>query len=122
MSIIVKLPEVKSREMRRSMVSRATVWQSKVSKTLAPIPGEVEPFNPEAIKELRTGLNAIPIITPEERQGRRYCDCGGPSDGSTMIPCNKCDNLFHEKNLKINDTSQGRNGWTCKSCTSVGGK
>jgi len=133
LSTTVKLPEVKSREMLRSMVSRAMAWQAKCNKVLAPIAGDAEPFDSEAIKDLRSGLNAIPIITQEEKilhstiahGGRRYCICGGPFDGSTMMSCNKCNELFHEKCINANidlerEKESGKNEWFCKSCASTG--
>jgi len=125
LSTTIQLPELKTREMLRSMISRAAAWQGKVQKALTPIAGSLEPVNLEILKDLLLQLNAIPIITPEEHMihfavtdgGRRHCFCGGFFDGSKMIPCNKCDKLFHLKCIKVNkDTEREIEQWTCHTC------
>ena len=99
---VIKLPEVKSIGMLRSMISRTSPWQARVNKALTPISGEKKTFSITALNELRVGLNAIPLTTPQEillchaieDGGTRHCACGGPRDDK-MECCNHCGKWYH---------------------------
>lgn len=62
----VKLPEVKSLGMMRSMLSRTAAWQTKVTKALGPKDGDKKQCNMAVLNELRVGLNGIPLLTSQE--------------------------------------------------------
>ena len=62
----VKLPEVKSLGMMRSMLSRTAAWQTKVTKALGPNEGDKKQYNMTVLNELRVGLNGIPLFTSQE--------------------------------------------------------
>ena len=64
----IKLPEVKSLGMVRSMISRTTPWQVKVNKALSSISGTTQRLDSGSLKELLAGVHSIPIITEEERK------------------------------------------------------
>lgn len=87
-----KLPEAKCVRMLRSMSSRAQIWQSKVKKVLAPVPGETRPYDLALLKEHILAAKQIPLIMPEESRilstiedgGNRHCICGGEILRHTM--------------------------------------
>jgi len=122
LSSIVKLPEVKSIGMMRSMISRTTPWQAKVTKALMPVCGETKPFDAAILTELRIGLNAIPLTTPQETillhaiedQGKRHCACGGPRDVTNMECCNHCGLWYHKSCFSLSGSSE--NDSKCPVC------
>ncbi len=122
LSSIVKLPEVKSIGMMRSMISRTNPWQAKVNKALMPVSGETAPFDASILNELRAGLNVIPLTTPQETillhaiedGGKRHCVCGGPRDVTKMECCNHCGLWYHKVCFSISDNSE--NGSKCPFC------
>lgn len=103
LSTEIKLPEVKSIGMLRSMISRTTPWQVKANKVLAPTPGASTPISIESLNELQLSLNSVPLTSPEEillcqtvkDVGSRHCSCGGPLDATTMDCCVHCESWFH---------------------------
>mmetsp|Transcript_7974 Transcript_7974/g.11791 ORF Transcript_7974/g.11791 Transcript_7974/m.11791 type:complete len:1472 (+) Transcript_7974:701-5116(+) len=120
-----KLPEEKSVRMLRSMLNRASLWQAKVKKALAPIPGEKKPFDVGLLKELKAGAREIPMIMAEEAQlshtiednGARHCVCGGPSDGSFMLGCDQCDRWYHGTCLQLDmEIGNELSNWICSKC------
>uniref|UniRef100_A0A6U6EVL1 PHD-type domain-containing protein n=1 Tax=Odontella aurita TaxID=265563 RepID=A0A6U6EVL1_9STRA len=121
-----KLPETKCVRMLQSPLSRATLWQAKVVKALIPIPGEKKPYDLELLSSLLQGARDIPYTMPEESQlwntieddGNRHCLCGGPSDGSFMISCDKCEVWYHGACVEL-DKTQGdaQSKWICPLCT-----
>ena len=121
---LIKLPEVKSIGMIRSMISRTSVWRAKVKKALTPIANETKPFNLEILKQLGMGMSTIPVITPEEMtlcnaiadEGERHCVCGGPRDEILMQCCTSCMKWFHRKCLNAQDDST--ENWKCSFCQS----
>lgn len=116
----VKLPEVKSVGMIKSMISRTSVWRAKVKKALAPMACETKPFNAVILKELGLGMSSIPVITPEEvilcnaiaDEGERHCVCGGPRDEISMKCCFSCNKWYHPKCLN----SVATDNWKCTFC------
>ena len=65
----IKLLEVKSLGMIRSMISGTTLWQVKVNKALSSISEITQSLDSGSLKELLTGVHSIPsIITEEERK------------------------------------------------------
>jgi len=120
----IKLPEVKSVSMIRSMISRASLWQAKANKVLAPAPGETKPFDIQLLKDLRSSLNIIPITMAEESKldnslsdgGCRHCICGGPNDGKFMMECNKCEKRFHRDCVNVEDNNESQLMWICPLC------
>lgn len=120
------LPDEKGLRMLKSMSGRALSWQNKVSKLLAPVPGENRPFNVDAMKEFSHASDDIPLclplaprlITVIEDKGARHCLCGGPSDGRFMVSCDKCDGWFHGHCVKLSkDASEELEDWKCPRCT-----
>mmetsp|Transcript_5259 Transcript_5259/g.7657 ORF Transcript_5259/g.7657 Transcript_5259/m.7657 type:complete len:594 (+) Transcript_5259:1165-2946(+) len=124
----VALPEVKSIGMIKSMISRASPWQVKVSKALAPIPGETKPFDMQVLKELRNNMILIPIKYPEESKllnaisdgGSRHCHCGGANDGRFMLCCDKCDKWFHGDCVNVQEEDSIKiTNWICPDCSKL---
>lgn len=123
LSDLIKLPEVKSAGMIRSMINRTSVWRQKVKKTLTPIASETKPFNAAILKELGIVMSTIPVITPEEvilcnailDEGERHCVCGGPRDETVMTCCISCKKWYHRKCLNALDATQSEN-WKCTFC------
>lgn len=80
-----KLPEAKCVRMLRSMSSRAQIWQSKVKKALAAVPGQKTPYDLVVLRAHLLAAKQIPLIMPEETRlwstiedgGNRHCICGG---------------------------------------------
>ncbi len=103
LSAVIKLPEVKSIGMLRSMIARTTPWQVKANKVLAPTPGSSIPISIESLNELQISLNSVPLTSQEEilfcqtvkDGGSRHCLCGGPLDATTMDCCVHCEYWFH---------------------------
>ena len=121
----IQLSEEKGVKMIRSMVQRASNWQSKISKALISIPGETKKFDLELLHQLRVQLKDIPMIMPEEQLilnslddgGIRYCLCGGPSDGGFMLSCDKCDKWFHGSCVHLDkETGDKLSKWICPKC------
>ncbi|KAL7542987.1 hypothetical protein ACHAXR_013288 [Thalassiosira sp. AJA248-18] len=121
-----KLPEAKCVRMLRSMSSRAQIWQSKVKKTLAPVPGEKKPYDLAILREHLLAAKQIPLIMPEESRlwstiedgGNRHCICGGPGDGSFMLGCDSCDRWYHGSCMKIDkETGDALSKWICPPCS-----
>lgn len=123
---LVELPDEKAIRVMRSMAQRVAAWENKVLKTLTPVPEEVKPFNIDALKDLATTGDDIPVYMPLEQRlttviddgGCRHCLCGGPSDGRFMVGCDQCDRWFHghcvlvDKNTPDDDLT----GWKCPTC------
>jgi hypothetical protein len=111
------------------MGSRANIWQSKVLKALAPHPGSTVSYDIRVLTALGNSARDIPIIIPEEARlwntiedgGTRHCICGGPSDGSFMLGCDKCDRWFHGSCVQIEKQNIGSisNCWVCPPCSST---
>ncbi len=126
LSDLIKLPEVKSVGMIRSMISRTSVWRAKVKKALTPIASVTKPFNITVLKDLGLSMSTIPVTTPEELilcnaiadEGERHCVCGGPRDERFMICCVSCHKWFHPKCLNTAHTAQSENSenWNCTFC------
>jgi hypothetical protein len=122
----IDLPDEKAVRMLKVMANRAVSWQSKVSKLLAPVPGEKRPFNVDALKDLASAGEDIPlclpfssrILTVIEDKGARHCLCGGPSDGRFMLSCDQCDEWFHGHCVAVSkEISEEIEDWKCPSCT-----
>ena len=125
----LKLPEEKGLRTMKTMLQRATQWQSKISKALSPKAGLTRPFKPislDMLKELEDGVDECPLRIPEstrlrmaiEDKGARYCECGGPTDGTFMVCCDKCEYWFHGGcvGVKREDSEDLRN-WLCRGCS-----
>ena len=123
LSNFVSLPEVKSVNMIKSMITRTSVWRAKAKKALAPVPNETKPFDMEMLKELGLGVTAIPVATPEEvilgnvlaDEGARHCICGGPRDEVSMNCCSSCSKWYHPVCINTVLTPEGAE-WECQSC------
>ena len=125
----LKLPEEKGLRTMKTMLQRATQWQVKVTKALAPKQGLTKPFKPismEVLKDLESGVEECPLRIPEsgrlrmaiEDKGARYCICGGPTDGSFMVGCDKCDSWFHGACVGVHrDDSDELKNWLCPGCS-----
>jgi hypothetical protein len=121
----IELPDEKAVRMLKVMANRAVSWQSKVSKLLAPAPGEKKPFNVDALKDLANASDDIPLslpfaprlLTVIEDKGARHCVCGGPSDGRFMVSCDQCDEWFHGHCVAVSKpVSEDIGDWKCPSC------
>jgi hypothetical protein len=122
----LKLPDEKAFRTMKLMVQRASQWQGKVRKILAPKPGQTKSFNLEALKELLVGVDDIAVQIPEttklkiaiKDKGARHCACGGPSDGRFMLCCDKCEIWFHGTCVSVPKDSPGDlTKWLCPSCS-----
>lgn len=127
LSNFVSLPEVKSVNMIKSMITRTSVWRAKAKKALAPVPNETKPFDMEVLKELGLGVTSIPVATPEEvilgnvlaDEGARHCICGGPRDEVCMKCCSSCSKWYHPvciNTAMIPEAAPGETEWKCQSC------
>jgi hypothetical protein len=124
----LKLPEEKGLRTMKSMLQRASQGQIRVQKALAPKPGLTRPYKPlsmDLLKELASDVEEIPLEIPEAAQlqivildkGARHCICAGPSDGSFMLCCDKCELWFHGHCVNITkEASEGLNSWLCAEC------
>jgi hypothetical protein len=91
----MKLPDEKAARMMKSMLQRAKAWVGRVTKALPPVPGEAQPYDLDALKDLAHAGDDIPLCMPLESRlltviedrGVRHCICGGPSDGRFMVSC-----------------------------------
>ncbi len=124
-SISLALPDEKALRMMKSLIQRAAGWQGKVIQALAPKPGEMKPICVEILKDLAEEGENIPLKLPEESmletaiddKGARHCVCGGPSDGSVMLSCDKCDRWFHGRCMGITkEDSEALSSWICHPC------
>jgi hypothetical protein len=122
----LKLPDEKAFRTMKLMVQRASQWQGKVRKILAPKPGQTKSFNLDALKELLVGVEDIAVQIPEttklkiaiKDKGARHCACGGPSDGRFMLCCDKCEIWFHGTCVSVTKDSPGDSAkWLCPSCS-----
>ena len=66
----IKLPEVKSLGMIKSMISRTAPWRVKVNKALSATSGTKQSLDSSSLKGLLVGAHSIPITTEEE--GKLY--------------------------------------------------
>jgi hypothetical protein len=121
----IELPDEKAVRMLKVLANRAVTWQSKASKLLEPAPGEKKPFNVDALKELASASDDIPLCLPFaprlhtviEDKGARHCVCGGPSDGRFMVSCDQCDEWFHGHCVAVSKPiSEEIGDWKCPSC------
>jgi hypothetical protein len=124
----LKLPEEKGLRTMKSMLQRAFQGHIRVQKALAPKPGLTRPYKPlsmEMLKELASDVEEIPLEIPEAAQlqivildkGARHCICAGPSDGSFMLCCDKCELWFHGHCVNVTrESSEGLNSWLCAEC------
>jgi PHD-finger len=121
----VGLGEEKVGKMLKGMIQKATLWQAKVRKALTPKFGERKPYNLEVLKNLEIAYRNMPFDIHEiaclenviDDKGQRYCLCGGPSDGSFMLGCDKCDEWFHGGCVGVDKaTSSSLQSWHCPRC------
>jgi hypothetical protein len=124
----LKLPDEKAVRTMKIMVQRASQWQGKVRKTLAPKPGLTKPLNLDLLKDLMAGVEEIALRIPEANKlkiaiadkGARHCLCGGPSDGRIMLCCDKCELWFHGTCMQVTkESSHNLKKWNCPSCSGV---
>ena len=121
-----KLPEEKCVRMIKPILSRARLWQEKAVRALRPIAGEICPYDVVYLQRILLEVKDIPFIMSEESRlintiedkGARHCFCGGPSDGSLMIGCDKCERWFHAKCVDFNSSESfaDQSKWMCPSC------
>jgi len=118
--------EEKPIRMLKSIVHRANQWQTRVAKALTPKKEETKPYDVGMLKDLLLSARDIPLKMAEELKlqfiiddnGARYCMCGGPSDGSFMMCCDRCDLWHHGKCVEIASTrADGTRLWTCMKCS-----
>ncbi|GAX11534.1 hypothetical protein FisN_22Lh226 [Fistulifera solaris] len=104
---------------------KAEMWQTKVAKALAPIPGESRNFDMNNLRELLRAADDIPLNLPFESRlatviedkGVRHCVCGGPSDGRFMLCCDRCSKWYHGQCLNISKDSVDEDAeWKCPEC------
>lgn len=121
----ITLSDEKAIKMLKSMVQRSTIWQSKARKALTPKPGETKPFSMELLNSIDSGSNTLPFEMPEttclanaiDDKGCRHCLCGGPNDGTFMLGCDKCEQWFHGRCVKVsNETGSNLDRWLCPLC------
>mmetsp|Transcript_12081 Transcript_12081/g.26434 ORF Transcript_12081/g.26434 Transcript_12081/m.26434 type:complete len:569 (-) Transcript_12081:187-1893(-) len=121
----LKLHDEKSLRSIKSFFQRAQQWQAKVQKVLAPIPGETKKYDVNILNSLVKEAKNIPMSLPEESHlwhtiddnGARHCFCGGPSDGSFMMGCDRCQRWFHGKCVNLDqEAGDALDSWLCPSC------
>jgi len=119
------LPDEKALRMLKALSQRASKWNSKVAMAISPTPGEVEPYDVAALKDLAGIGDDIPLCMPIESRlltviednGARHCVCGGPSDGRFMLCCDGCSTWFHGSCVNVTkEVSEGLEEWKCPSC------
>lgn len=122
----LSLPDEKALRTMKLMVQRALQWQGRVRKALAPKPGETKALNVNMLQELLTNVEDTAVHIPEtsmltvaiEDKGARHCICGGPSDGSFMLRCDKCEKWFHGACMNVTkESSEALKQWLCLSCS-----
>lgn len=119
------LPDEKALRMMKSLIQRAASWQAKVIEALSCKPEETKPICLEILKDLADEGESIPLKIPEEPEleiaiedkGARHCVCGGPSNGSVMLSCDKCDRWFHGRCMGVTkEESDNLSSWVCSPC------
>ena len=122
----LKLSEEKTLRTLKAILLRAKTWQNKVMKALSPSPGETKAYNVEALKELETSSEDIPLLLKEEAllsgviedTGCRHCVCGGPTDARVMLSCDNCEKWFHGPCVDMTREQCDSIGkWVCPPCT-----
>ena len=119
----LKLPDEKGLRAMKAMSQRATAWNLKASKFLMPAPGESRGYDMKELQSLSDLASDIPLRIPMETRvaaviddkGGRHCLCCGPSDGRTMLCCDKCDKWFHAKCVNVSDANNIEE-WACPTC------
>lgn len=122
-SSTIEFPDEKALRYIKALAQRVTVWESKVEKALAPIPGDTKPLNLENLKLLSSAGEDIPVYTQLEQRlstviddgGCRHCLCGGPSDGRFMVGCDHCDGWFHGHCVMVS-SFDNLTDWKCPKC------
>jgi PHD-finger len=124
----LKLPEDKAIRSLRSLMQRANAWQTRVTKVLAPVPGEGKPYDFDELNELARAADDIPLCMPLESRllaviddnGARHCVCCGPSDGRLMVSCDRCNKWFHGHCVHVSKEAVEALGdgdeWVCPFC------
>ena len=92
---------------------RTTSFIKKARKALMAVPGEMRGYDIGLLQQHAQVGKQIPMKIPQtlqlvntiEDEGKRYCLCGGPSDGSFMLNCDECDGWFHGGCLRVTKTT-----------------
>jgi hypothetical protein len=124
----VRLPSESALRVLRGLTQRATGWQIRVMKAIAPSPGEVRPFDIDQLRDLSKAGDDIPLnmsfqarlAATIDDKGVRHCICGGPSDGRLMLSCDACDRWFHSQCVGLSrEASADLDEWKCPECSGV---
>lgn len=119
----IKFPDAKCIGLIRTIITRATSWQSQVRRLLD-VTTPISDVN--AWHEQLTVASSIPVFTEESTwlenvisDGcRKHCICDGPIRMSLMLSCDACGKWFHGSCVQVSEAeAESLPLWLCSSCT-----
>ena len=122
----ITFPDERALKIIRGIYSRCKSWQDRARAALLPSTETNRPFDVTVLSKLFRELRNIPLFIAEESRvwntiddkGERHCLCGGPSDGTFMLACDKCGIWFHGACIGLTkENGESLSKWHCPPCT-----
>ena len=124
---VIKVPDAKCVALIRSMITRATSWQSQIRQLFDLASANSHPsIEASTWHEQLSLASSIPMITQEYTWLEniiadgcsKHCICQGPVRLSLMLSCDACGKWFHGSCVQVSEAeAESSPIWTCPSCS-----